>query len=330
MSVKKYDVVGIGNAIVDILANVDEDFLSRHKLKKGMMKLVDEYEACRINKFIEPVKEESGGSAANTIAGLAMLGNSVAFIGKVRNDFLGNVFEKSLKNIGVYCSTSKVESNLSTARCIVLTTPDAQRTMNTHLGIAGTIESRDIDKRIITESKIIYLEGYLWDKVKAKKAFMKAIRISHENNGKVALSLSDPSCASRHREGFLELAESHIDILFANEDEIKSLFKMKSFEDAIEECKKKNIIFALTRSEKGSVIICKDKVYRINADTVKKLVDTTGAGDLYAAGFLHGFIKGKGLGICGRMGSVIAAEIVNHFGARPEKLIIELLKEKGF
>ncbi len=327
---KKYDAVGIGNAIVDILANVEEDFLIKQNLKKGIMKLIDESEAKRLHDSVNVVKRVSGGSAANTIVGLSFLGDTVAFIGKIRNDSLGKSFEQELKVLGINYCTLKAEKGESTASCLVLTTPDAQRTMNTCLGVSGSLCAGDIDETIISESKIIYLEGYLWDKEEAREAFIKAVKVARKTGGKVALSLSDPYCVDRHRREFLDLIENFTDIIFANKDEIKSLFEVNTLNEAISRCSRTKNICAVTRSEKGSVIICGDEIHMIPAEKNIKAVDTNGAGDLYAAGFIHGLIKGMDLASCGRIGSITAAEAVSHLGARPEVSLIKLVKEKGF
>jgi sugar/nucleoside kinase (ribokinase family) len=327
---KSIDVLGIGNAIVDVVANVKESFLKANNLSKGIMRLISEEEAARLNRMINAVKISSGGSAANTIAGLAALGNSVAFIGKVRNDDLGTIFENDLKNLGVIFNTKKENRGFSsTAVCIVLTTSDAQRTMNTCLGVAGNLSPDDIDEELVASSSIIYLEGYLWDQQPAKNAFLKAIDIAHKNKGKVALTLSDPFCVERHRIEFLNLIQNKIDILFANEIEILFLLETMDFDSVIRNCKKSDIIFAITRSEKGSIIITGNKEYIVEAERTE-VVDSTGAGDLYAAGFLNGLIKNKDIYSCGKMGSILAAEVISHFGARPDISLKDLLKSKGF
>jgi len=330
MPLKKYKVVAIGNAIVDVLANVEDKFLHEYNLKKGTMKLVDELEVKRLHTCIGAVKEVSGGSAANTIAGLASLGNSVAFMGKVRDDPLGESFEKGLKALGVNYCTKKALRGQPTACCVVLTTPDAQRTMSTFLGISGSLGPEDIDETIISQSEIIYLEGYLLDSDETKKAFKKAVRITRGTGGRVALSLSDSFCVKRHRVEFLGLVKNHIDILFANEEEIKSLFETSTLEKAISRCREMKNICAITRSEKGSVVVFKDRIYMISPQRNINVVDTTGAGDLYAAGFLHGLIKGMDFESCGKIGSIIAAEVIRHFGARPEVSLIELLNGSSF
>ncbi|MCJ7665871.1 MAG: adenosine kinase [Actinobacteria bacterium] len=325
---KKYMVVGIGNAIVDILANVEDRFLDVNKIQKGMMQLIDETGIASLNKKITAEKQASGGSAANTIAGLASLGHDVAFIGKVKNDELGLTFEKGLNDIGVMYCTKKASEGRSTGCCVVLMTPDAQRTMNTCLGISGTLGPEDIDEEIIAGSKVVYLEGYLWDTEPAKEAFKKAIRTAEESGGKVALSLSDSFCVERHREEFLEIIGSHTNILFANEDEIKALFEVGSFEEAARSCQRYNNIFALTRGELGSVIIYGKDYYEIGPEKGLKVLDTTGAGDMFAAGFLHGYINKKDLSVCGRMGNITAAAVIAHFGARPEISLADVIEEK--
>ena len=325
---KKYMVVGIGNAIVDILANVEDRFLDIHKMEKGMMQLIDEAGVASLHKKIKAEKQASGGSAANTIAGLASLGHDVAFIGKVKDDELGRTFEKGLNDIGVMYCTKRASEGSATACCVILTTPDAQRTMNTCLGISGTLGPEDIDEKMISGAGIVYLEGYLWDSGPAKAAFKKAIRTAGKSGGEVALSLSDSFCVERHRAEFLELIENHTDILFANEDEIKTLFEAGSFEEAARSCARYSNIFALTRGGLGSVIIDGRNYHKISPEKDIKVLDTTGAGDMYAAGFLHGYINKRDLAICGRMGNITAAAVIGHFGARPEISLAEILEEK--
>jgi len=326
---KKYDVVGIGHAIVDVLADVEDKFLDAHKLEKGMMKLIDENSVKALHDRITSAARESGGSAANTIAGLASLGNSVAFMGKVADDHLGGIFERGLLDLGVAYCTKKSSAGGSTASCVVLTTPDAQRTMNTCLGISGTMSPEDIDEEIISDSAILYLEGYLWDTQKAKQAFLKGIEAAAGSGGSVALSLSDPFCVERHREEFLRLLEKGIDILFANEEEIKMIFESQDFDGVLEECTKYSTVFALTRGEKGSVVSRGGTKYEIKAAEDVTVLDTTGAGDMYAAGFLHGYIKERPLEVCGKMGNLAAAAVLSHFGARPKVSILEVFKKGG-
>ncbi len=326
---KKYSVVGIGHAIVDVLADVEDDFLHACNLEKGVMKLIEETDIQNLHGRITSAARQSGGSAANTIAGLASLGNSVAFIGKVRDDSLGNIFEKGLNDLGVVYCTKKAGSGGATACCVVLTTPDAQRTMNTCLGISGTLGPEDVDERVIRDSGILYLEGYLWDTEEARKSFLKAMDAASDSRGQVALTLSDPFCVERHRDGFLQLMEKNTDILFANEEEIKMLFEVETFEQALERCRPYDIIFALTRGDKGSVIVRGSSRHMIKAKKGLSIIDTTGAGDMYAAGFLHGYINDRPLDICGLMGNLTASAVLSHFGARPMVSLLEYLRENG-
>lgn len=330
MAVKKYEVLGIGNAIMDVVANVEDDFLKKHNLKKGSMKIIDEYEVEKLHSCIRAVKEVSGGSVANTIATLSLLGDRVAFVGKVGNDNLGKLFEKDLKNLGVRHCGINAGDGMRTACCIVLTTPDAQRTMNTYLGISGFLKPEDIDEISISQSEILYLEGYLFDSSDAKEAFKKAINVAVKAGGRIALTLSDSFCVKRHRNEFLSIVREYVDIMFANEEEILSLFGVKNIEDAVRECIKVRNISVITRSEKGSVIVSDGKVRDIAARKNDKVVDTTGAGDLYAAGFLHGMTRGMNLETCGKMGSAIASKVLSQFGARLEMSVIELINKEGF
>lgn len=329
---KIISVTGIGNAIVDITASVDDEFLKTCGIAKGSMKLISEDEAKNLHSNIDAGAMISGGSAANTIAGLAVLGHKVAFIGKVKDDELGKIFESELKNLGVIFNTKKAPAgsgSLSTASCIVLTTPDAQRTMNTCLGIAGELSSDDIESNLIEKSEVVYIEGYLWDQEIAKKAINKALEISEKTGSKVAFSLSDSFCVERHRVEFIDIIDSFADIVFANESEIMSLFCTDDFGAAISKCRELTAVIAITRSEKGSVIISGKETVEVNAIKTD-IVDSTGAGDLYAAGFLSGYVKGRPLQECGKIGSVLASEIITHVGARPQKPLLELLSEHGF
>jgi sugar/nucleoside kinase (ribokinase family) len=326
---KEIDVAGIGNAIVDIMAKVPDDFLKMHALEKGSMTLIDEETAAGLCSVISAAQEVPGGSAANTIAGLASLGRKTAFIGKVKNDPLGSSFENGLNCMGIQCKAIKEENGTSTARCIVFVTPDAQRTMCTFLGIAGALNLEDIKKneKVISGSRILYLEGYLWDKPEAKLAIKEAIKFAKAGKSKIAFSLSDSFCVHRHRNDFLELIKNDFDMVFANEAEIMALFEKNDFNAACQECKNYKIIWALTRSEKGSSIIFEDVVLDIEVDQAENLIDTTGAGDLYAAGFLNGYLENRDLKTCGKMGSLAASEIISHFGARPEQPLSELFKK---
>lgn len=322
------DVVGIGNAIVDVLAQTDDAFLDAHDLPKGAMTLIDEAQADTLYGQMGPGVECSGGSAANTIAGVAALGGKAGFVGKVRDDQLGTVFSHDLKSLGVEFGTPPASRGAPTARCLVLVTPDAQRTMSTFLGACVALGPDDVDDSQIARAKITYLEGYLWDPPQAKEAFRKAMKTAHAAGRKVALSLSDPFCVDRYRNEFMDLAEHQIDILFANETEITSLYQAEDFDTALQHVRGHCEIAVLTRGAKGSVVVRGDELHVIDPEPVPTLVDTTGAGDLYAAGFLAGLTQGRDLHACGRMGSIAAAEVIGHFGARPEADLKALMRER--
>lgn len=322
---RKFDVLGIGNAIVDVIAHADDVFLSQNGLAKGAMTLIDADAAEGLYRRMGSAVESSGGSAANTIAGLAALGGRGAFIGKVRNDQLGGIFAHDIRALGVDFATAAATHGAPTARCLIFVTPDAQRTMQTFLGASATLGPADINAAQVRAAAITYLEGYLWDPPPAKEAFEKAATIAHEAGNMVALSLSDAFCVDRHRADFLRLVEGYVDILFANEAEIKSLYQVDDFDSALQRVRGHCQIAALTRSEKGSVVISGDEVHVIDAVKVPKVVDTTGAGDLYAAGFLFGLTQGRPLHDCGRIGAICAGEIISHFGARPESPLSDLV-----
>jgi len=332
MAQTDFDVVGIGNAIVDVLAKADDDFLTGNRLNKGTMTLIDAARAEILYAAMGPAIECSGGSAANTMAGLASLGGRAGYIGKVAADQLGEVFRHDIRAAGVTFATPALKSGAPTARCLIFVTPDAQRTMNTYLGACVELGPDDISEDMIAAASITYLEGYLWDKPAAKEAFRKAMRVAHAAGRKVALTLSDPFCVERHRDEFRDLVENHVDILFANEAEIISLYQAKDFDDALAHVHvRKDKIVVLTRSALGSVVCNDGKVHAVPAEKVEHVVDTTGAGDLYAAGFLYGLTQGHGLETCARIGGIAAAEVISHFGARPEALLRNLVKSKlGF
>lgn len=319
------DVVGIGNAIVDVLSQADEAFLKAQDLAKGSMTLIDSARAEALYAAMGPGVEVSGGSAANTMAGLASLGGRGAFVGKVRNDELGGIFQRDIRAAGVAFDTPVATDGPPTARCLILVTPDAQRTMNTFLGAAVELAPDDLDGAVIQSAKVTYMEGYLWDPPNAKAAFQAAAEMAHEAGRKVALSLSDPFCVARHRDSFIELIGGHVDLLFANEDEICSLFQVEDFDRALREASGHCEIAVLTRSDKGSVVLAGGEVHVIDAAPVDTVIDTTGAGDLYAAGFLYGYTQGKGLHDCGRIGALAAAEVISHYGARPETTLADLV-----
>jgi len=317
MTSASLDVVGIGNAIVDVIAHAEDAFLVRESLVKGTMTLIDAGRAEALYRMMGPAIEASGGSAGNTMAGIASLGGCGAYIGKVRDDFLGQVFRHDITAIGVRFDTPAATSGPGTARCLILVTPDGQRTMSTYLGASAELGPGDIDPKIIGAARITYLEGYLFDPPHAQEAFRTAAAVAHAAGRRVALSLSDPFCVARHRAAFRDLVDGHVDILFANEAEICSLYQVNDFDAALQEVRRSCEIAVLTRSARGSVVVGGDEVHVIDAHPIETLVDTTGAGDLYAAGFLFGLSRGLDLASCGRLGSLAAAEIISHVGARP-------------
>jgi len=315
----EYDVVGLGNAIVDVLAYVDDSFIEEHGLAKGSMTLVEASDALQLHRQLSDTVECSGGSAANSMVGLSTLGGRAAYIGKIRDDAVGEVFATDIRASGVAFSTPPANDGPATARCLVLVTPDAQRTMLTFLGASAHLGPADVDPTTIGASAVTFLEGYLWDPPEAKKAFLAASEIAHQAGRMVALTLSDSFCVERHRDEFRDLVENHVDILCANEDEIVSLFRVEDFERAVATLRGRCRWAALTRGSAGSVILRgEEQPVEVPAETIDRLVDTTGAGDLFAAGFLHGVTHGADPAMCGRLGAVAAAEIISHFGARPE------------
>ena len=323
-----YDVVGIGNAMVDVMAKVGDGFLSERKLAKSEMTLVNAQDAGKIYADIMPEREVSGGSAANTVAGLASLGGAPAFIGKVHDDELGQEFSRSIGGAGVDFFTKPLNQGPMTGRSIVLVTPDAERSMFTYLGAAAKLSAEDIDEDIIKSTKIVYLEGYLWDEGEAKEAIKKACELAHKHNKKVAFSLSDKSCVDRHREEFLKLISDSVDILFGNEEEIKALFQEQDFYKTLDMIKTEVETAAITRSDKGSVIVNGRTKTFVEAEKVENVVDTTGAGDLYAAGFLYGYTQERSLGTCALIGGIAAAEIISHYGARPDVSLRGFVRNK--
>jgi sugar/nucleoside kinase (ribokinase family) len=312
------DVTGVGNAIVDVLGQVSDAFLVENGLTKGTMALIDEARAAELYTRMGRCVEISGGSVANSMVGIASLGGRAAYVGKVRNDGLGESFTADIRKAGVLFETAPLASGPSTARCLIGVSPDAQRTMSTFLGASRELGPDAIDEALIKNSKITYLEGYLWDPPAAKEAFLKAARIAESAGRKTALSLSDPFCVDRHRAELLKLVDDHIDILFANEIEICSLYQVETFEEAERAVRGRCEIAVLTRSERGSVIVTANESVRVPVTPVTRVVDTTGAGDLYAAGFLYGVTQGLPLARAGQIGAICAAEVISHVGARPE------------
>jgi sugar/nucleoside kinase (ribokinase family) len=311
------DVVGIGNAIVDVIATADDAFLEAHGMRKGAMMLVDAERAERIYAQMGSTIISSGGSAGNTIAGIASLGGKTGYIGKVRDDEFGRAFRHDITALGAIFRTPALASGPATAQCLVLVTPDGQRTMNTYLGASVSLVPEDIDELLIRSAQITYLEGYLYDDPSAKRAFARAAEVAHAGGRKVALSLSDAFCVERHRRDFLQLVDHHVDVLFANAAEISALFNA-SWDASVARLRHLTQLAAVTRGADGSVVVTGADAVEIAAEAVKRVVDTTGAGDLYAAGFLFGLTHGASLEQCGRLGSIAAAEIVSHFGARPQ------------
>jgi sugar/nucleoside kinase (ribokinase family) len=327
MATEQFDVVCIGNAIVDILAQVEEPFIGRHGLVKGAMTLIDDRRAESLYAAFPPGVECSGGSAGNTAAGVARLGGKVAYIGKVHDDQLGRVFAHDIRAAGVHFGTALAIEGPPTARCLVAVTPDAQRTMNTYLGACLSLTADDIDEKVVANADITYLEGYLWDPPAAKVAFRRAMDISHKAGKMVALTLSDSFCVERWRDEFRDLVENHVDILFANEAELLSLYQAERFDDALQKVRRQVQIAALTRSEKGSVVVSGEDIHVIDAIRIGPVLDTTGAGDLYAAGFMYGLTQGRDLGTSGRIGSVCAGAVIAQIGPRPQANLAQLVAQ---
>lgn len=327
MAEPSFDILGIGNAIVDVVARADDAFLSRHDMHKGAMLLIDAHAAEKLYGAMPSGQESSGGSVANSCAVAAGLGARVAYIGKVAEDALGSVFRHDMKAVGVHFPTAPLIGAAPTARCLILVTPDGQRTMNTFLGACTTLDESDCDAALVEQSRITYLEGYLFDPPAAQSAFHKAASIAHAAGRQVALSLSDAFCVNRHRAAFRTLISQGVDILFANEAEVTALYECNTFDEAAEAARADVALAVLTRSEAGSVILQGDETRHIAAEPVN-LVDSTGAGDAYAAGFLVGLTAGKPLEICGRMGSIAAAEVISHYGARPETDLRRLMQSR--
>lgn len=323
------DVLGIGNAIVDVISREEESFITAHGLNRGTMTLIDEDRAESLYAAMGPGMVCSGGSAGNTIAGIASLGGKGAYFGKVRDDELGGIFAHEIRALGVSFDTAPATEGAKTARSLIIVTPDAQRTMNTYLGACVGLGPDDIDAETVAAAQVTYMEGYLWDPPQAKQAFRKAMDLAHGAGRKTALSLSDPFCVGRYRDEFRDLVRNHIDILFANEDEIISLYQTATFDEALAAFRAEGRLGALTRSEKGSVIVQGDETHVVPVHPVDAVVDTTGAGDLYAAGFLFGITQGRGLVESARIASIAAAEIISHVGARPETALKALIAKAG-
>ena len=330
MTEAKYDVLGIGNAIFDVLVQTDESFLGRHGMTKGGMALIDEARAISIYQSMGPAVEMSGGSAANTIVGVASLGARAAYVGKVRDDQIGRLYTHDIRAAGVAFETTPALDGPATGCCYILVTPDGERTMNTYLGAAQELMPDDIDPAQVAASGIIYLEGYLWDPINAKQAFLKASIIAHDAGRQVALTLSDSFCVDRYREEFLDLMrKGTVDLVFANEAELHSLYQTSDFDTALRQLRTDTKLGVVTRSEKGCLVASKEGVAAVGAFPIEKIVDTTGAGDLFAAGFLFGLVRGAGFENAGRLGALAAAEVIQHIGARPQIPLRQLARQNG-
>jgi sugar/nucleoside kinase (ribokinase family) len=320
MTHPRYDVLCIGNAIVDVIADTDDAFLNKQGLHKGSMRLIDEAEAVRLYDAMGPGREISGGSAGNTAAGLAALGLKAAFIGQVADDQLGKIYQHDIEAQGIDFLVAARNDVGATARSLILVTPDAQRTMNTFLGAAQLLERNSVDLAAVADSGIIYLEGYLWDPAEPRAAMEAAIEAAHAAGRKVAFTLSDTFCVDRHRDGFWQLLrDGKVDILFANEAEAASMGQVNDVEEAIICLAKVVPTLVVTRSEAGATAIAGGERADVPAEPIERLVDTTGAGDLFAAGFLAGEARGLGLKASLSLGAIAAAEVIQHYGARPEK-----------
>jgi len=330
MAEAKYDALGIGNAIFDVLVQTDEAFLATHGMSKGGMALIDEARATAIYRDMGPATEMSGGSAANTIVGIANLGARAAYVGKVKDDQIGRLYTHDIRAAQVAFETRAATDGPATGCSYILVTPDGERTMNTYLGAAQDLMPGDIDAAQITASKIVYLEGYLWDPSNAKEAFVKAATLAHGAGRQVALTLSDSFCVDRYRDEFLDLIRKRtVDLVFANEAELHSLYQTSDFDSALKQLRVDAGLGVVTRSEKGCVVASKDGIVEVGAFPVEKLVDTTGAGDLFAAGFLFGMVRGASYENAGKLGALAAAEVIQHIGARPQASLKQLAQQNG-
>jgi adenosine kinase len=330
MTSAKYDVLAIGNAIFDVLVQTDEGFLAAHGMAKGSMALIDEKQASSIYKDMGPATEMSGGSAANTIVGIAGFGGRAAYVGKVKDDQIGRLYTHDIRAAKVAFETPAAAGGPATGCSYILVTPDGERTMNTYLGAAQDLSPADIDPETIAAASIVYLEGYLWDPKDAKDAFLKASKIAHDAKRQVALTLSDAFCVDRYRDEFLALMRNGtVDLIFANEAELHSLYQTSDFDTALAQLRKDIPLGVVTRSEKGCIVATKDGTTAVPACPIDKLVDTTGAGDLFAAGFLFGLVRNAGYENAGRLGALAAAEVIQHIGARPQVSLKELARSQG-
>ncbi|PSC04803.1 adenosine kinase [Alsobacter soli] len=330
MSSPLYDVLGLGNAIVDVLARTDDDFLVANNLNKGSMRLIEEDEAERLFNAMGPATVISGGSVANSIVGVASFGGRGAYIGKVKADEVGRHFTHDIRAIGVHFPTAPATDGPATARSFILVTPDGERTMNTYLGACQNLRPEDVDAEVVAASSIVYLEGYLWDRDHAKQAFRHAAQLAHAAGRRVALTLSDSFCVDRYRDEFLDLMRTGaLDIVFANESELKSLYQTADFATAVAALRDENLLGVVTRSEEGCLVVTREETQAVDAFPIDNLVDTTGAGDLFAAGFLFGVARDMDAVTCARLGGLAAAEVIQHVGARPEVRLLDLARDNG-
>ena len=313
----RFDVVGIGNALVDVIAHADDDFLHREALVKGSMTLIDTERAVHLHRAIGPAVEMSGGSAANTVCGVASFGGRAAYVGKVSADELGEVFGHDLRAVGVAFHAGRRLDDIPTGRCLIVVTPDAQRTMSTFLGVSSYLDPDDIDPEVVAAGAVLYMEGYLYDRPEAKKAFRHAAEVAHRAGRDVSLTLSDSFCVDRHRDDFRELVDDEVDILFGNEHELCALYELDTLEAAVATVRRACRLAVITRGAGGSLVITPDTIVEVAAHPVERVLDTTGAGDLFAAGFLYGYTHGHDLRACGWFGSLAAAEVISHVGPRP-------------
>jgi len=331
MTEPRFDVLGMGNAIVDILARAEDDFLVEQKLVKGTMRLVDLEESNRLYSVIGPAIEASGGSAGNTVAGVASLGGRCAFVGKVADDELGRVYTHDIRSIGAHFEIAPLVGGLPTARCVILITPDGERTMNTYLGACHLLGPDDVDGDVVASTAITYFEGFLWDAPSARDAFLKAAKIAHSAGRQVSMTLSDPFCVDRFRPEFLRMVrDGTIDIVFANEVEVKSLYQTSSFSAALDALRADCRLAAVTVGAEGSYVVSPDGIEHVPATTVERVIDTTGAGDLYAAGFLYAVARGLDLTTAAALGALAGGEVISHVGPRPATSLIDLARQDGF
>ena len=330
MAEHEFDVLTVGNAIVDIIARAEDDFLVAEDINKGAMNLIDADRAEHLYAALGPAVEASGGSAGNTAAGLASLGAKAAYFGKVADDHLGGVFTHDIRAIGVHFDTKPLETTPPTARSMIFVTPDGERSMNTYLGACVELGPEDVAADVVAASKVTYFEGYLWDPPRAKDAIRLAAQIAHENGRQTAITLSDPFCVDRYRDEFLDLMRSGVvDIVFANDAELKSLYQTADLATAIAAARDDAVLTIVTQGEKGSIVVTREKTSEVPAHEIDRLEDTTGACDLFAAGFLHGFTTGRSMEECARIGGLAAAEVIQHIGPRPQASLKDLLAQSG-